>query len=93
MRTVLAACGVISRSSWLVPAGVLLFFVTAAVTALSCLAVAFGALTGTFSVPIAAVQLLLRTAILAAVLFVLALASRTRARDKRRRKTSRMRSR
>ena len=91
MRIVLAACRAISRSSWLVSAGVLLFFITAAATALSCLAGAFGALTGAFSVPIAAAQLLLRTAIFAAVLCVLALASRTRERDKRRRKTSRRR--
>ncbi len=78
MRTALTAWRAVSRSGWRVGAAVVLFFATAAGTALWCLAGAFGALTGAFSVPLEAVQVLLRTAVFAAAVFVLSLARRRR---------------
>lgn len=94
MRRVLAASRVIlSRSARLVSAGPVLFFATGIATALLCLAGAFGLLTGAFSVPLLAAQILLKTAILAASLCVLALASRARTHHKRPREPSPRRAR
>jgi len=82
MSIALAARRVISWSACLVRTGPLLFFATGIATALLCLAGAVGLLTGAFLVPIAAAQVLLKTAIVSAILCVLALASQ--ARDKHR---------